>query len=208
MKQITSEISDKRTFLIVTTVFIFLVVTSVILVDFSENRPTQNLLTSEDCNYHQNFGIRLGNIDYFPNNETALIEIASTRNMNQKYLKSVQLYTIGGKSKSAKPTKIKIGNKTSSEGLIAKSNGHFLEKYFKNESNSATEFPLEPLNITVLGGNGDDDSDGNIGVERGEAIQLKLHQQDVTVKGYCRPYTTYFLFRINESGNIIKGEFE
>jgi len=173
----------------------------------------KGVLNSEDCDISENFYIGVEKNTYYPENETAVLELNRTANLTSEYLKSMRISVKGGEVSGDGEARIKIGDNLSEDGLIAEEKSG-LEKFLadrssENESKPATNFPVQPVKITVLGGDGDDDGDGNTGVERGEAVYLEWTQRKVAVKNYCRKNVEipFLVIPENESRNISKHYF-
>ena len=162
-------------------------------------------MNSEDCNISKKFDIEFGRLEYFPENETAVLEINATENVTSKHLKNISFTVAGGNKTGDIHPKIQVGNNTSENGVLVRSEQSALEEFLgQRESTGVTQFPLEPVKIIIYGGSGDEDEDSYAGLEQDEVVNLHYYQQYVSIEGYCRPNTAYSIFKLKKDSPEIK----
>lgn len=156
----------------------------------------ERLRTGEDCDVPERFSISFGDLEYYPGNETARLEINGTENVTSENLENLSMHGIGGDPYNTGPPTIRANGRTSETGLIAST---------ENDSRTAIgDFPVRPMNITILEVDGDDDGDGYPGLEPGEQMHLQYHLQYVAIEDYCRHSHSLSLFDIKDDTPEVK----
>jgi len=172
---------------------VFLV--AIVVVASSQRSSEGRLVNSDDCNISEKFDIEFGRLEYFPGNETAVLEINATENVTSEYLKNLSLHGIGGEPYNTGPPVIRVNNRTSESGLIAVAGD--------DPRAAVADFPLQPMNITILEVDGDDDGDGYPGLEPGEQMHLMYAQSKVAIEGYCRYSHNRPLFSLKANDSVV-----
>lgn len=114
------QISRSRKFLGIFTLFLIF---SALAIFFSSSQQIgfdRGIVNSESCKFNENFSITPSQLEYYPVNETATLEIKSAHNINSKYLQRLEITTLEGKIHGEGNTRIRINGNTSKTGLIAK----------------------------------------------------------------------------------------
>ena len=164
--------------------------------EIRDQRIEDRLRTGEDCDVSEKFSISFGDLEYYPGNETARLEINGTENVTSENLENLSMHGVGGKPYNSESPTIRANGRTSKTGLIAST---------KNDSRTAIgDFPVEPMNITILEVDGDDDGDAYPGLEPGEQMHLQYHLQYVAIEDYCRHFHSLSLFDIKDDKPEVK----
>ncbi len=154
---------------------------------FAGSDLDDRITTGEDCTVSEKFSISFGEVEYFPENKTARLEIETAENINSTYLEKISLRGFEGNGPEKFPV-IRSGNRTSRTGLIASTD---------NSQKAVGNFPLKPMNITIKGL---EDANGNFsGLDSGDQIQLRYRQQYVAVKDFCHYTEDIVLFKLKEN---------
>lgn len=133
--------------------------------------PWEHVPTYEDCD--PDFGFYIEEATYYASNETAFIQIDNTFNMTSDRLKNFSFSIHGGAIEGENDTQILV-NGEPTDGLVA-----------STEKDAPLEFPVQPFNLTVIGGDGDDDFDGNVGFEKGEWLHRSYYWKNLKYTDYC-----------------------
>lgn len=125
----------------------------------------------DDC--YPDFEFHVDDATYYPGNETAFIEIGHISGMTKDNMKNLSFSIREGEIEGENNTQMLI-NGEPTEGLVA-----------STEKDTPLDFPIQPFNLTVIGGDGDDDFDGNIGFERGECLHRSYYWKNLKYTDYC-----------------------
>ena len=146
------------------------------------------ITTGEDCDVSEKFSIGFGDLDYYPENGTASLEIDLTENLNSTYLEKLKLRGFEGNGSEKFPV-IRHGKHISRTGLIATS---------QDRKKAVGELPLKPMNITILGLTENKSNETFSGLDSGDQMQLRYRQQYVAVKDFCHRNHDIALFKLRQ----------
>jgi hypothetical protein len=144
---------------------------------------SENLLTSDDC-YRDAVALSYGELSYYPGNRTATFGINSTEAINSTFIENMTVVVSSSKDGYGR-ARLKAGDAYSEDGLIVSG----------DESEPLTDFPLQPLNITVLG-------QGNIsGIKPGGVVSLRYYRKNVRHEEFgCGDSVEVPLFKVGQDG--------